>query len=148
MMAYIPDDTKWYISQIIMECQIEDDPRNVVHINTVLVRADSPEEAFEKAEEIGHDGEDSYLNTDGKRVTFRYRGLQDLLVVYDELEHGSELMFAEEIGVQEAELQAMVTSKSDLSVFQEHQPRDLLIPNYGPKEIIDEVNRLIRDDMS
>jgi hypothetical protein len=50
MMAYIPDDAKWYIAEIIMECQIEDDPRNVVHINIVLVRADSPEEAFEKAD--------------------------------------------------------------------------------------------------
>jgi hypothetical protein len=147
MMAYIPDDAKWYIAEIIMECQIEDDLRNVVHVNIVLVRADSPEEAFEKAEKLGHDGEDSYPNTDGKMVTFRYRGLRNLHLVHDELEHGGELMFEEEIGVREEDLRAMITLKSDLSVFQEFQPKNLSDPNYGSKEIMDEVNKRIRDDM-
>lgn len=142
-MAYIPDDAKWYIAEIIMECQIEDDLRNVVHVNIVLVRADSPEEAFEKAEELDHDDEDSYPNTDGKMVTFRYRGLRNLHVVHDELEHGGELMFEEEIGVREEDLRAMITLKSNLSVFQKFQPKHLSDPNYGSKKIMDEVNKRI-----
>jgi hypothetical protein len=146
-MTYIPDDEKWYIAEIIMECQIEDDPRNIVHINIVLVRADSPEEAFEKAEKLGHEEEDNYPNTEGKMVTFRYRGLRNLLEVHDELEHGGELMFEESIGVSEADLQGMISSKSNLSVFQEPQPKNPLRPNYSSKEIMDEVNRRIKGDM-
>jgi Domain of unknown function (DUF4288) len=146
--VYIPDDAKWYIAEIIMECQVEGDPRNVVHVNIVLVRADSPEKAFEKAEELGRDGDDSYLNTSDRMVTFRYRGLRDLHLIHDELEHGGELMFEEEIGVLEEDLQAMITLKSDLSVFREFQPRDPYDPNYHSKEIMDEVNKIMRGDKS
>ena len=122
MMAYIPDDAKWYIAEIIMECQVEGNPSNVVHTNIVLVRADSPEEAFEKAEELGRDGEDSYLNTTDQEVTFRYRGLRELNVIHDELEHGAELIYEEEIGVKEDDLKAMISLQSDLAVFRDSHP--------------------------
>ena len=121
-MAYIPDDAKWYIAEIIMECQVEGNPSNVVHTNIVLVRADSPEEAFEKAEELGRDGEDSYLNTTDQEVTFRYRGLRELNVIHDELEHGAELIYEEEIGVKEEDLKAMISLQSDLAVFRDSHP--------------------------
>ncbi|MGB3691330.1 MAG: DUF4288 domain-containing protein [Spirulinaceae cyanobacterium] len=49
-MTYIPQDAKWYLAELIMECKIEGDSRNVIHVNITLVRADSPEEAFSKAE--------------------------------------------------------------------------------------------------
>jgi hypothetical protein len=99
-------------------------------------------------EKLGLDGEMSDLNTEEKAITFKYRGLRDLLVVYDELEDGCELMFEEKTGVEEEALQAMITSKSDLSVFEERQPPDLSRPNYGSKEIMDEVNRIMQGDMS
>jgi hypothetical protein len=41
-MAYIPKDAKWYIAELVMEFQIEGESRNVVHVNIVLIRADSP----------------------------------------------------------------------------------------------------------
>ena len=40
-MAYIPEDAKWYLADIVLEITIEDDPRNVVHTNLVLISADS-----------------------------------------------------------------------------------------------------------
>ncbi|WP_127081917.1 DUF4288 domain-containing protein [Dulcicalothrix desertica] len=49
---------------------VEENPRNVVHVNIVLVRADSPEEAFDKAEELGRENEHTYLNPNHKTVTF------------------------------------------------------------------------------
>ena len=57
-------------------------------------------------------------------------------------------MFEEEIGVPEEDLQAMITSKPKLAVFQERQSRDPSRPNYGSKEIMDEINRMIGGDMS
>lgn len=148
MMAYIRDDGKWYVAEIIMECQVEGNPRNVVHINIVLVRADSPEEAFEKAEELGCDEEDSYFNTNDQKVTFRYRGLRELNVIHDELEHGAELMYEKKVGVQEDELQEMISLKSDLSVFRDSQPQDSDYPNYGSKEIMEEVKKRMQNDIS
>ena len=52
-MGYIPKDAKWYLADIIQQITVEDDPRSVVHTNVVLVRADSPEEAYEKALALG-----------------------------------------------------------------------------------------------
>jgi hypothetical protein len=40
-MGYIPTDAKWYLADIVMEITIQGDSRNVVHVNTTLVRADS-----------------------------------------------------------------------------------------------------------
>ena len=41
------------------EITVEGESRNVVHTNLLLVRADSPEEAYEKALELGAEGEQS-----------------------------------------------------------------------------------------
>ena len=32
-MGYVPDDAKWWIAEIVEEITVEDDARNVVHIN-------------------------------------------------------------------------------------------------------------------
>jgi len=46
-MAFIPKESKWYLAWLVEEITVEDDPRNVVHTNLMLVRADSPGEAYE-----------------------------------------------------------------------------------------------------
>jgi len=145
-MAYIPEDAKWYIADLVMECQIEEEPRNVVHVNIVLVHADSPEEAFQKAEKLGKEGENSYLNPNNQKVIWLYRGLRDLQVIHDELEHGAELMYEEKIGISEDEVQAIVRAKSQLNVFQPYKPRDTSKPDYRSQEVMDEVLRMICDD--
>ncbi|XHX75748.1 MAG: DUF4288 domain-containing protein [Stenomitos frigidus ULC029] len=145
-MAYIPKDAKWYIAELVMECQIEGELSNVVHIDIILVRADSPEEAFEKAEQLGREGEVSYLNPKDQRATWSYRGLRDLNVIHDELEHGTELLFEEEIGISEDKVKALLTAKSQLNVFRPNEPREPSYPNYISKEIMDEVLDMMRDD--
>ena len=72
-MGYIPKGAKWYLADIVQQITVEGDPRNVVHKNLVLIRADSPEEAYEKAMDLGVAGEASWENIDGNRVTFRFR---------------------------------------------------------------------------
>jgi hypothetical protein len=52
-MGYIPEDAKWYLAEIVEEITVEEDSRNVVHRNLHLIRADSPEEAYRKAIELG-----------------------------------------------------------------------------------------------
>ncbi|MEW6499428.1 MAG: DUF4288 domain-containing protein [Cyanobacteriota bacterium] len=144
-MAYIPKDAKWYVAELVMECRIEGEARNVVHVNIVLVRADSPEEAFEKAEQLGKEDEISYLNPMNQRTVWLYRGLRDLNVIHDELEHGAELMFEERINVSEGAVQDMITTKSQLNLFRPDKQGDPSRPNYGCKEIMEEALRMISD---
>ncbi len=142
-MGYIPKDAKWYIAELVMEFQIEGDSRNVVHVNIVLIRADSPEEAFEKAEQLGREDEDTYKNPDNHTVTVTYRGIRALNVIHDELEHGAELMYEEKIGICEDKLQAMLTPKSELAIFRPWQPKDSSVPDYSSKEVMEKVRNLM-----
>jgi Domain of unknown function (DUF4288) len=61
-MGYIPRKAKWYVAEIVEQIRVEGDPRYLVHTNTVLIRGDSPEEAYAKAVELGTDGQASYEN--------------------------------------------------------------------------------------
>jgi hypothetical protein len=73
-MGYVPESAKWYLAEIIEHITVEGDPRNVIHTNLVLVRADSPEEAHQKPLFWGLLAKVSYENPDGKCVTCRFRG--------------------------------------------------------------------------
>jgi hypothetical protein len=133
-MAFIPKDAKWYIGGIVLEFVIEDDPRNVVHSNTLLIEANSPEDAYKKALELGKSEEMEYLNTNGKQVKVKFRGLRDLNVIHDELEHGAELFYQEEVEVPERVIRDRVREKRKLAVFSEFDDRTD-IPNYLPDSV-------------
>lgn len=116
-MAFIPEDAKWYLAEIVQEFRVEDEDSSLVFINFILIRADSPEEAYERSLIEGKAHEYADFNTDGKRVTSIFRGLANLHVIYDELEHGSEILYESKEDVSEAQIQAMVRPKSELNVF-------------------------------
>jgi len=120
-MGHIPAGAKWYLAEIVLEFQIEAEPENVVHTNVVLVRADSPEEAYARAKALGQEGEAVYTNPHGRTVRVVYRGLSDLNVVDGELEDGTELIYTREAGLSESELAGRIRPKEDLGVF---RPRD------------------------
>jgi len=136
-MGYIPDDAKWYLARLVEQITVEGDPRNVVHTNLVLVRADSPEEAYQKAIELGAQGEQTYENPQGQRVSTRFRGLHDLGVIHDPLEHGGELEYREDLDMDEAAIEKWVCSKEDLSVFASIEPSSG--PNYASREVVEEM---------
>ncbi len=112
-----PDDAKWYLTDIIQEFSFVGDYDNVVYKNLILVRADSPEEAYEKAMLLGKDYNFSYDNTDGEKVTSTFRGLRDLYVIYEDFEHGAEILYGESEGLSEDEILNMITPKAELAVF-------------------------------
>jgi hypothetical protein len=141
-MGYVPADAKWFIAEIVEEITVEGDARNVVHVNFNLIRADSPEEAYTKSLELGKQGETEYNNSENKRVEIRFRGLRNLTVMYDELEHGAELMYEERVGVSPDELRKFISQKEQLDVFIPWKGPDFTkAPDYGAKEIIDEIER-------
>jgi hypothetical protein len=111
-MPYIPPDAGWYLAELVMQFDIEGDETPLVHINTKLVRADSPEEAYLKATGLGQGEEITYKNTDGNQVNVRFRGLRDLFVVTEALEDGAELIYEEKDGLSEAQIARLVRGKS------------------------------------
>ncbi|VTR93035.1 Uncharacterized protein OS=Rivularia sp. PCC 7116 GN=Riv7116_2885 PE=4 SV=1: DUF4288 [Gemmata massiliana] len=116
-MGFIPKDACWYLADVVMEHRIEGDERNIVHVNTHLIEAGSPDEAYEKAQALGRDGESDYENTDGQRVRVLFRGLRELNVIHEPLEDGAELMYTEDVGVPEEKLQTWNRSREKLAVF-------------------------------
>ncbi len=57
-MAYIPKDAQWYLADIVIEHRITNEPQNVLHINTTLIQASSPEEAYAHAQTLGQEMEE------------------------------------------------------------------------------------------
>jgi Domain of unknown function (DUF4288) len=135
-MGFIPKDARWYWADLILEFTIEGDDRNIVHINTHLIEADSPEQAYQKANDLGRGGADEFTNTDGKRVCVAFRGLRALDVVHDELQDGAELFFDEQVGLSEHEIREKVQSREELAVFAPRQNRGDC-PNYLSQEVVD-----------
>jgi hypothetical protein len=148
-MGYVPEGARWYVADIVLELTIEDEARNVVHVNTLLVEADSPEQAYTRAVELGQQAESDYENTDGKLVRTRFRGLRQLNVVHDELEHGAELLYTESVGVPEATLREWARPKERLGVFAPIPPRRVDRPNYLSEEVMRllEAKGFQRDDL-
>jgi len=142
-MAFIPSDARWYLADVILEHRIEKEKRNVVHINTLLIEASSPDDAYVKARELGKAAELKYKNTDGKVVRVRFRGLRELNVVHEPLEHGSELTYVESIGVPEKTIRKWIIPKKRLAVFApiERKPS---IPIYFPESAM----RLLEEGLS
>jgi hypothetical protein len=116
-MAFIPPNAKWFLAEIVLEFSFSGHNDNTVHTNWILIRADSPDDAYTQAEKLGQAEEDSYVNPDGETVTVQYRGLRDLNVIEGDLVHGTELTYEKRVGMSEAELEKWVSRKADLSVF-------------------------------
>jgi len=136
-MGFIPKDAKWYLADIVEEIRVEGARRNVVHTNLVLVRADSPDEAYEKATALGKRGNTKYRNPEGRTVMIRFRGLKELNVIHDELAHGSEITFSRDVGVSEKKIKNWIQPKRKLGVFAPIRPHQG--PDYASAEVIEMV---------
>lgn len=146
-VAYIPPGEKWFVAEIVEEISVEDDPRNLVHLNLVLVQASSPDEAYERACQLGNCGETTYRNPDGKKVTVRFRGLAELVAVYDELEHGAELLYKTKTSVDESQIQKWITPREKLAAFRDDS-EDAGVPDYRSQDIVEELVKRFDVDQS
>jgi Domain of unknown function (DUF4288) len=137
-MTHIPLDAKWYIAEVILLIRVGDGLRNTLHKNTLLVRADSPEEAYQKAVLLGQESEVSYANPEGKQVQITFWGLAELSVVHDELERGAELLYEEKVGLSKEDIEKLVLPQQQLSIFRRARLGDR--PDYSSKEIMGQPN--------
>lgn len=145
-MGHIPQNAKWYLADIVIELKIEDEPHNVIHINTVLVRASSPQRAYTRALKLGQEAEHEYKNTDGKMVQCIFRGLRDLIVIYNDLRSGAELIYQEQIGQSEEQIARLISPKNELEVFVERRKPSKKEPNYMPESVMEMLKEMGFDE--
>ena len=109
---------QWYISHEILCAEPNDqesDEAQTVWENLILIRANSPEEAYEKAMQHGRDSEQE-IRVDGKKGYHRFLGLKDLTLVYDDLEDGAELEWHER-ELTKVQAQGLTKQKDQLHAF-------------------------------
>jgi hypothetical protein len=140
-VAYIPENPRWYLAELVLEITVEGDKRNVVHQNLTLVRASSENDAFALASQLGIESETQFENPAGNAVRIVFRGIGRLNVIYDKLEHGAELCFDEKIGVPEDEIKQMIPARESLSIFRKIESS--AGPDYSSREILGEVSERI-----
>jgi catechol 2,3-dioxygenase-like lactoylglutathione lyase family enzyme len=131
----------WYLADLVVRFDVQDDPRGVVHVNTCLIEAESADEAHDKALRLGRESETEYENPSGRRVRQRFLGLRELSEIHDPLEDGAEIAFHERIGVSDLEARRMVARRDQLAVFQTAPPTGG--PDYAPAEIMAKVDDIL-----
>jgi hypothetical protein len=115
--SHLYETRKWYISHEILCAQPDDqlDEPLTVWENLILIEATSPEEAYEKAMQHGRASENE-IRINGKKGRFIFFGLRDLMLVYDQLEHGAELEWYE-MELTKTEIEKLLKQKDQLHAF-------------------------------
>jgi hypothetical protein len=89
----------WYIVEIIEKCEpVERNEKQELRRVTTwgnhhLIKADSPEKAFDKAVKLGKEAEYKFTNSDKVEMEWIFVGIGELLPIYEDIEDGAELMW-------------------------------------------------------
>lgn len=140
-MNDIPKDVDWFIAQIVVLISVSDEG-SVGHINYVLIKANSLDEAYRKARRVGELEESTHLNKRGNKVDVEFLGLKSLTPVYEDLEDGSEILYDEIPGTGRSEMRSLVRKRSELVGTGPGRTRSA--PDYGYPEIEREAKLLVR----
>jgi hypothetical protein len=113
------DPVSWYLSREIIYFEFADQTDQdeyQVWENLILINAQSPEEAYQKAIKHGFDSEGE-VTIDGRKGRSKFKGLKTLVPVYEDIEDGAEIEWLEYV-VEKDKLDSLVKSKENLPAFQ------------------------------
>ena len=116
----ILNKNNWFIAEIIekLEPVNRDETNDLRRVTTwgnfVLIKADSLEEAFEKAIKIGKEGEYIFTNADKVEMEWIFVGVGDLLPIYEDIEDGAEIMWNDYGFISNRRTMRMAYEKSEL----------------------------------
>ena len=122
MAKWIPKDMEWFLAELIQQHTFSNGDGPMIWVNTILIKATSIEQAYEKSLAYGDRYNHTFTNTDQEEVKVSFRGLRDLYLIYDKLEDGAELIYSEYDEITEEEIAAMITPKEKLAAFEFHGP--------------------------
>lgn len=111
----------WYVGSYILrfvelDHDKNDDPesRFLAWENTIIVRAESLDEAYDKVVEQANLQTAPYNGgPDGVPVQWIFEGVTELLPIYEELEHGSEIMYREHNSTKLKNLRKFIRKKAE-----------------------------------
>jgi Domain of unknown function (DUF4288) len=109
----------WYLSREIIYFEFADQTDQdeyQVWENLILIKAQSPEEAYQKAIKHGFDSEEE-VTIDGRKGRSKFKGLKTLVPVYEDIEDGAEIEWLEYV-VEKDTLESLVKPKENLPTFQ------------------------------
>ncbi len=109
----------WYVGSYLLRfVEINDDNNDDLEAkfmsweNTVLVKANNLDEAYDKIESIAREATEPYKGgEEGIDVQWLFEGVTELLPVYDEINDGVEIMWGEHNPKKLKNLQKMVRKK-------------------------------------
>lgn len=120
MSKHVPAEMEWFLADAILVFTFANGDNPLTWINTHLIKATSPEEAYTKALAQGELSNNTYTNTDQIEVISTFRGLKNLLLIYEKLEDGAEIMWTEYDDLTEEQISALITPKEKLGAFVLH----------------------------
>lgn len=77
-MTFTIPEWCWYVAQYVIEVRVTNCAQLSLLIESVLIKADSPDAAYAKANLLCKSSEHVYRNRQGETVTQRYLGLHEL----------------------------------------------------------------------
>lgn len=110
----------WYIAEIIEKCEPVDRKedqelrRVLTWGNHHLIKANSPEKAYEKAVQIGKEGEYKFTNTNKIEMEWIFVGIADLIPIYNDIEDGTEIMWTDYGFISERRTQRIPQTKDEI----------------------------------
>jgi len=111
----------WYVVEIVEKCEPidrneEQDLRRVTTWgNHHLIKASSPEKAFDKAVKLGKEAEYKFTNTDKVEMEWIFVGIGELLPIYEEnIEDGAEIMWKDYGFISDRRAKRFVFDKKEL----------------------------------
>ncbi len=125
------ENGNWYIVEIVEKCEPVDrnekqDLRRVTTWgNHHLIKANSPEKAFDKAVKLGKEAEYKFTNTDKVEMEWIFVGIGELLPIYEEnIQDGTELMWRDYGFISERRTKRLVFDKKEF--LKEFKPKPKL----------------------
>ena len=111
----------WYVASYLIRFTEINDPNNesqeerfISWENTIIIRATDLDNAYDKAVKIAHETTEPYLGgPDAVPVQWVFEGITELLPIYEELEDGAEIMWAEHRPRKLKNLQKLVRSRNE-----------------------------------
>lgn len=115
----------WYLGKIVEFPIIKDKKtKRIINsnyqmywINDILIKAKNSEEAYNKLIDYGKSGNYTFTNTNGNRVTWKFAGVNDLLLIHDELDDLAEIACYERIVRNTKNIFKLIPQKEKLTVF-------------------------------
>jgi len=117
----IKNNGDWFLADIVERAEaVGKDKTNpnrrcLTWVNTVLVQAESLEEAYDKAMKIGRKNYSTrYKAASGRTVSWKTLGISSLMPIYEDIEDGAEISFTNKGYISARSSEAMIKSKKKI----------------------------------